>query len=271
MPAIGCIPPPSPLICRQTRLTRARPPDIRGRMPDGVASDTICRAADDATAADRLFAAVGELILSGAIEQGAKISEPDLAARFGTSRAPLREALRRLEERKLVTRIAHQGARVTRLCPERIAEIYQVREALEGIAAREAARHMPEAAIAELRRLLDLHEARVTAHDVYRQGSEDDDFHFRIIRGSGNQMLIRLLLDEYYLLIRLLRRKLSRPGGLAQRALVEHRRVLDAIAERDPELAEAMMRRHIAAAFDRLRQAMVVPNPAPRPRKEDKA
>jgi DNA-binding GntR family transcriptional regulator len=221
-------------------------------MPEGSYSPESAEAAGEDTAADRVFVGLSELILTGAIAPGIKISEPELASRFGVSRAPLREALRRLQERKLVTRIAHQGARVTVLSPPAIAELYLVREALEGVAARQAALAMSDAAIDELRLVLEEHEARVTERDVYLQGAADDDFHFRIIRASGNDMLITLLLDEYYLLIRLLRCQLPQRGGSARRSLTEHRRILDAIADRDGALAEILMRRHVAAAYARL-------------------
>jgi DNA-binding GntR family transcriptional regulator len=211
------------------------------------------------TTADRLLDLLSEAIVSGEMAPGAKISEPELAARFGTSRAPLREAIRRLEERKLVTCIAHQGARVTVLSPARIREVYLVREVLEGAAAREAAARMSPEDLAELYRLLETHEARIASNDVYLQGAADDDFHFRIIRASGNATLISLLLDEYYLLIRMFRRQLGQVGGRARRALFEHRRIADALADRDGDLAELLMRRHIAAARDSIERSLENP------------
>lgn len=210
----------------------------------------------DLTTADRLFDILSEAIVGGELASGAKISEPELAARFGTSRAPLREAIRRLEERKLVTRIAHQGARVTVISAERIREVYLVREVLEGAAAREAALRMTPEDVEDLRGLLATHEARIASRDVYQQGAADDDFHFRIIRASGNATLVSLLLDEYYLLIRMFRRQLRQVGGRARRALFEHRRIADALADRDGDLAELLMRRHIAAARDSIERAL---------------
>jgi DNA-binding GntR family transcriptional regulator len=228
-------------------------------MPDGTSSFEPADVLAIQTAADRLFDLLSGMIVRGELGAGTKISEPDLAARFGTSRAPLREALRRLQERKLVTRVAHQGARVALLSPERIAEIYLVREALEGAAARQAAKRISDAEILELQSLLDLHEARVSSSNLYLQGTDDDDFHTCVIRASGNETLIGLLLDEYYLLIRMLRGQRSTPGADARRALLEHRRIAEAIAERDPDLAELLMRRHIAAAHVRLSQKLQPP------------
>lgn len=215
------------------------------------------------TTADRLFDRLSDAIVSGELQPGFKISEPELAARFGTSRAPLREAIRRLEERKLVTRIAHQGARVATMSPERIHEIYLVREVLEGAAAREAAMRMSAADVDELHGLLEIHEARITSGDTYQQGVADDDFHFRIIRASGNATLAGLLLDEYYLLIRMFRVQLRQVGGRAKRALFEHRRIADALGDRDADLAELLMRRHIAAARDSIERSLRTPPSKP--------
>ncbi len=210
----------------------------------------------DLTTADRLLDLLSEAIVSGELAPGEKISEPKLAARYGASRAPLREAIRRLEERKLVTSVPHQGARVTVLSPARIHELYLVREVLEGAAAREAASRMSAEDLEELYRLLATHAARIESNDVYMQGAADDDFHFRIIRASGNATLIGLLLGEYYTLIRMIRRQLRQVGGRARRALFEHRRIADALADRDGDLAELLMRRHIAAARDSIEHSL---------------
>lgn len=209
---------------------------------------------------DRLFQQLAEAIIAGELPAGAKISEPGLAARFGTSRAPLREAIRRLEERKLLSRVANQGARVAVLSPARIAEIYAVREALEGIAAREAASRITPEDIARLRAHLERHEAILDTvdGDDYRQGVADDDFHFVIIRASGNATLIDLLLDQYYALIRMFRLQHRQIAGRARRALIEHRRITDALADGDGELAEILMRRHIAAAREGIAASMDV-------------
>ena len=210
------------------------------------------------TMADRLFDLLSEAIINGEMAPGTRIREPDLAAQYGTSRAPLREALRRLEERKLITRTPRMSARVTVVTPALIAEIYAIREVLEGVAAREAANRVSDADIAHLRSLLMSHKSQFDGHnvDTYRMGSADDDFHFFIIRCSGNSALIHILCDEYYNLIRLFRRQHRLVGGRAQRAFIEHQRIADAIADRDGELAEILMRRHIAAALDGLLHAV---------------
>jgi len=135
--------------------------------------------------------------------------------------------------------------------PQLIAEIYAIREALEGVAAREAARCLSDTDIAHLRGLLAAHDLQFAGKsvDIYRMGRADDDFHFSIIRATRNQALISILCDQYYNLIRLIRRQHRHVPGRARRAFIEHQRIVDALADRDGDLAEILMRRHVAAAL----------------------
>lgn len=110
------------------------------------------------TSADRVFEALQDAIVRGDIPPGARVGETELAERFGTSRGPLREALRRLEARRLVERTPHVGIRIASLGHAALMEIYYVREALEGMAARLAAMHMTSEEVAGLKVLLATHE-----------------------------------------------------------------------------------------------------------------
>ncbi len=112
---------------------------------------------DVSTLADRVFETLCSAIVEGTIAPGSKISEPDLASRLQVSRASLREAIGRLEACSLVTRKANIGSRVVELHSAQLLEIYHVREALEGMAARLAAQHMTEPEIRVLRTLFDEH------------------------------------------------------------------------------------------------------------------
>ena len=87
-------------------------------------------------------------------------------------------------------------------------------------------------------------------HDgqAYFQREGDLDFHYRIVRGSGNSRLIQLLCDDLYHLVRLYRFQFAMPSPRAGRALREHDQVVDAIEDGDGELAEILMRRHIKAS-----------------------
>ncbi|MGM0429071.1 MAG: GntR family transcriptional regulator [Pseudomonadota bacterium] len=202
------------------------------------------------TSSDRVLFEIQRAIVEGDIAAGSKISEPELARRFNVSRAPLREALARLERCHLIERIPNAGARVVTLSPEGLVSLYQIREELEGLACRLAAEQMPENEIDELRQLLDKHleTQRVREGESYYQEAGDLDFHYRIILGSKNQYLINMLCDELYYLVRMYRVQMGMNGPRVSRAFDEHKAIINAIANRDGELADLLMRRHIGAS-----------------------
>lgn len=217
----------------------------------------------NATLAEQVYCRLSAAILAGELAPGTKISEPALARQYGMSRGPLREALHRLQERKLITRSANQGARVVKPSANALAELFVVREALEGMAARLAAMHATELEVAQLR-------AAVTENATglvgMKKGSadlddrHDQDFHFAIAQCSRNPMLIDLLCAELYPLLRLYR---GLPPGIrprGYRAVVEHERIVSALEDRDPDLSELLMRRHIAAARVRRETALAQAN-----------
>jgi DNA-binding GntR family transcriptional regulator len=203
---------------------------------------------------DSVFARLSEAIMSGELAPGSKISEPEVARRFGISRAPLREAIRSLEERNLVTRIPRQGARVISLTPERIHQIFVIREAIEGMAAREAATRITDEEIAALRAGLERQRGATRESGAYPFKTLDTDYHAAIVRASRNEFLTKFLLEDYYALIEICRRRQRSSPERAQQSLVEHGRIVDALAERDPDLAEMLIRRHVAAAREHLIQ-----------------
>jgi DNA-binding GntR family transcriptional regulator len=217
---------------------------------------TTCDDAEDGqgTLSEQIFQKLTDAIMRGELPAGAKISEPALARQYGVSRGPLREALHRLQERKLITRSANLGARVVIPTPQALHELFVVREALEGIAAREATLHATDAELAALRETITRLGAQLDASTQtppYTQGSPDRDFHFRIAQASGNPMLIELLCAELYPLLRLYRGATTDTTDRRRQAVREHARLLSAMEERDADLAEMLMRRHIAAARKR--------------------
>ena len=198
----------------------------------------------------RVFEALQDAIVTGDLEPGAKLREPELAKRFGTSRGPLRDALRRLESRRLVINTPNAGARVVALSRQQLVELYLVREALEGMTSRLAAANMSDTEIQELAALLKRHEQEIQRRDgaEYFKQEGDLDFHFRIAVGSRNELLRISLCEDHYQLMRLYRYKFSNRIGRPAIALAEHQMILDAIRDRDGELAEILMRRHIRNA-----------------------
>lgn len=197
------------------------------------------------TSADKTFIRLRKDIVEGVIPSGSKLSEPELSAKYTVSRAVIREAINRLETCHLVERKANVGARVVALSSKKLEELYQVRESLEGMAARLAAIHMTDKEIVDLNDLLNTHFKTVQSGETYYQEAGDVDFHYRIILGSKNSHLISILIDGIYHLIRMYRVQLGMAGPRVTTAFDEHKHIVQAISNRDAELAEILMRRHI--------------------------
>jgi len=204
------------------------------------------------TLARRSFDSIKSDIISGQLAQGTKIVESDLALKYGISRGPLREAIHRLEQIKLIVRVPHAGSRVVTLDIKMMQDIYTAREALEGMAARLAARLMPDADIEALSTLLNQHADNIkeTAGKAYFQNEGDIDFHYRIALASQNRWIQQNLHGELYQLIRMCRHQSGQFPTRAKTALDQHRQIASAIARRDEELAELLMRRHISGAWE---------------------
>jgi len=212
--------------------------------------ETVRISSDSATLSEQVFRSIQAAIICGDIAPGSKISEPELARTYGISRGPLREAIHRLEGQRLLVRVPHVGARVVALSHAELIELYEIRESLESMACRLAAQRMTLAEVDQLRSVLDTHErdAAFQAGVGYYQQEGDYDFHYKIIQGSGNHMLMQLLTEELYQLVRMYRIQYSTTPNRPQQAFKEHHGILDAIAAGDGELAELLMRRHIAAS-----------------------
>lgn len=202
------------------------------------------------TRADEAFDCLQTAIVKGDLAPGDKIGELDLCSRFELTRGPLREALGRLESRGLLVRRPHAGVRVVSLSATELVELYHIREPMEGLAARQAAERMTDQEIADLQATLDSHETMIDEAQglAYYQAEGDYDFHHRIATGSRNTKLAQMLLGDLYYMVRMYRYRLSTSAGRPHRALGEHRRIVEAIAQRDGELAEFLMKRHINAA-----------------------
>lgn len=236
------------LICRQLIIDQTYKLKYYAHVPESV--DNYAGSRPPAPLAEGLFAHIRTTIVEGGIAAGAKISEPELARQFGVSRAPLREAIGRLEACGLVVRRPRQGARVVSLSPQDLLELYDMREVMEGLAARCAAERMSNDEIAALRTLLREHEqsTQLQAGVAYVQQEGDYDFHYRLVQGSHNARLISFLCNDLYHLMRMYRFQLGMESPRARLAFREHEHLVDALEQRDGDLAEILMRRHIRAA-----------------------
>jgi DNA-binding GntR family transcriptional regulator len=203
---------------------------------------------------DRVAERLEWAITNGELSPGSRLSEQALAKEFGVSRGPLREALRRLEGRKLIERKPNIGPRVATLSESKLREIFSVREALEGLACRLAAEQMTDQELSQLQGLVEEHgrHGDLQSGSSYYQEPEGRDLHFRIVRASRNEWLFELLCGDVYRLLRVYRYQSSVRPGRARHAYEEHRAIVAALAARDADAAEALMRHHIRNARDQL-------------------
>lgn len=187
-----------------------------------------------------------QAIVNGTLKPGSKLKEQVLAQSLGVSRGAFREAIRRLEGRKLLQRLPNIGVRVAVLSLQEVEEILQVQEALQGMACRLAAQNMSHGEIEALRQSLDKYKRKPSKHDDY--DNWDLDFHTKIIAGSGNKLLSQMLREDIYLLLKVYHAKSTTTRERAMEVLADHRNIVTAISQRDGVAAEHLMRQHIQAA-----------------------
>ncbi len=200
---------------------------------------------ENSTRTDSAFSMLAELIIEGTLAPGAIVNEAELAEQFGMSRGPVREAVRRLQGRRLITREPYMKARVISLSSASLLEIFEIREALEGMACKLATKRMSDEDVSNLILRLEASRAMQT---------KDLDFHTEIAKASGNTRIVAALCDELYYLLRLYRRKSGQMPGRGENAYREHWQIARAIQSRDADLAESLMRSHINSATERVTQ-----------------
>lgn len=206
--------------------------------------------AEGATIADQAFKRIQDEIVQGKYPPNSKINESELCREFKISRGPLREAIRRLEERRLLVRTPYAGVKVVALNKQELIDIYLTREAIESTAAGLAAECRSDEMVQRLSELLHKHRSQISESkgEDYFQEEGDMDFHYLIVMNCGNQVLKDIYSNELYHRIRMYRYQLSRIKGRPYQALDEHQRIYEALLHRDREVAEVLMRRHISLA-----------------------
>jgi DNA-binding GntR family transcriptional regulator len=195
---------------------------------------------------------IERVILGGEYNPGDRINEKELALRFGISRGPIREALRTLEATGLVEQIPNRGVFVRRMSAAQADDIYEVRAALFALAGRLLASRATDEEVARLRAFVSAMDAAIARDDFDAYAAENFALHEYIVERAGNGVLA----SQYLGLIKQLRlyRARSLMFGNAMRASnAEHRQMVEAIAARDPDRAQAAHYNHVATAKMRLK------------------
>ena len=186
-------------------------------------------------------------ILNGRLSDGTRLRQTDLADQLRISRTPIREALVRLQDEGLVELLPGGGVRVKLLNPEEAVELYDLREVLDGLAARLAAARATAATRARLERALGRMAQCLERRDANQWFPAHVAFHEEIFRAAGNARLLALG-TVVRLSIRHFHPLLLRTAHRLEDAWREHRAIFEAIVARDAERAETLARAHIATA-----------------------
>ncbi len=195
------------------------------------------------TLREKILESIRDAIISGAMTPGSRVSEPELAERFGISRTPIREAFRQLESEGYLKVIPRKGAVVSAYTPKDIEEFYAIKSILEGYAARLACSRLTEK---EIDRLLAINNRLAELNilsDVKQFFKVHSDFHDLFIKAADNDKLremINLLVTRFQ---RLRLMSISRPGRMAV-SVEEHEKIIAAFRERNCEAAELLVRKN---------------------------
>ncbi|MCU0906518.1 MAG: GntR family transcriptional regulator [Rhodobacteraceae bacterium] len=197
---------------------------------------------------EQVYALVRKAIVLGRLAPGAPIHEPEIAARLGISRTPVREAVKKVSDEGLVEVFAQHGTFVADIRRPAVEEAYIIRIALEGESvARAAATITPR----QLQDIEDIHQAHETAvrRERYDEAiARDDDLHRTIAEANGLNMLWKVVDITKAQMDRCRLQSLPDPGAGLE-TVAQHRAIIDALAAGDPDLARQAMLRHLSTSL----------------------
>jgi DNA-binding GntR family transcriptional regulator len=203
------------------------------------------------TLSDHVTHQLRQAILTGKLKPGQRIVEREIAEAMNTSRGPVRDALKLLENERLVVRYPHKGTFVAWLSLKDAQEIYSLREAIESLAVDYAISNAAAEQIDELAELVET--MAVQAERDYTQFEATDidlEFHHTLCRISGHTRLLEAweALNPQIRML-LLHHTTRLPDDFRDRGVEWHRQIVDAVRQQDVELAHRLLRKHLAASF----------------------
>jgi DNA-binding GntR family transcriptional regulator len=192
-----------------------------------------------------------QLIFSGECQPGERLNEAALALRMGTSRGPIREAIKVLAGLGLVTAVPNRGVFVRQLSLREMIEVYELRALVFGYAAERACEHLSEEHRRQFEALLAAMDVACEADEGTRYYELNLQFHALILSIANNRRAAQAY-DDYVKELHLVRRKYFNVPGNMRRSNVEHRAIYAAIASADPERARAAALQHVLSGRTRL-------------------
>jgi DNA-binding GntR family transcriptional regulator len=198
-----------------------------------------------------VFESLREAIISGRLKPGERMMEIQMAEEMGVSRTPVREAIRKLELEGLVVMIPRKGAYVAGLSLKDIVEVFEIRGALEGLAAELAAERITDDELENLERYLVRITEDIEKGDLGKVVETDTDFHTQLYKASRNDWLLQIINNLREQIQRFRTTSLSYPGRMKE-AVEEHRQIVEAISSRNGKLARKLAYEHIEKAENSL-------------------
>ncbi|WP_035797152.1 GntR family transcriptional regulator [Butyrivibrio sp. MB2005] len=198
----------------------------------------------------RVFNRIRDDILNGKYSDGEELKEVAIGKELGVSRTPVREALRQLELEGLVQIIPNKGAYVVGISIEDIHDIYMIRSKLEGLCARWACDNITDEQMEELEEIVylaDFHESKGHQEQL---AELDNRFHTILYESCNSKMLEHLLKDYHQYVWRIRQKTLS--GSRGKDCNNEHRAIMEAIRDKNPDKAEEFANRHMRSAYDNM-------------------
>lgn len=195
--------------------------------------------------ADRVYEKLEEDIIFGRYAKGEVLTELGLAEQLGVSRTPIREALRRLAQENLIAEgEGGKGSVVLGISAEDVRDIMNIRQRLEGLVSAYAARNITQEGLEKLHHIVELQEFYTQKKDAAHVKEMDDQFHVEICYQSGRRVLAETLIPLHKRIQKYRRASIENPKRSAEIA-VEHRKIYEAIAARDEELAARLTEEHL--------------------------
>jgi DNA-binding GntR family transcriptional regulator len=202
-----------------------------------------------------VFETLRGAIIDGTLKPGERLMEVQLAEDMGVSRTPVREAIRKLELEGLVLMIPRKGAYVSGISSKDIADVFEVRAALESLAAGLAAERITEQELEDLNRFMVEVTINAEIGDLEKVIKSDTDFHDQIYRASRNSRLVQIINNLRDRIQRFRSASLAHPGRIKE-TLEEHKKLLEAISERNISVARALAQEHIENAESIMMEAL---------------
>jgi len=196
--------------------------------------------------ADQVYEKIENDIISGVFPRGEILTELRLVEMMGVSRTPIREALRRLEQERLIQE-SGKGSVVLGITQEDLEDIMDIRQRIEGLAAYYATKNLTSEGLAELKRIRDLQKFYYAQQDLENLRKMDDEFHETIYSLSGRQVLEDTLRPLHRKTQRYKKRSIENKDRLAH-SVQEHSDIYEAIVSGDALLAQKLTTQHLENA-----------------------